>query len=720
MYQHIRKYHPEKEVHKVCNQICGLCNLKFRTMKELLDHIKSDHTDINLVYENKVFTSKTEFEHWKEMMEQNTQSSFIISSSKKAVKEGIASYYQCHRSGRSKIKESRKRNVKVAGSIKCGITCPAYIKVLEKVDQIEVECQSVHVGHKTEVGKLPLSKTEKTHLANLMKHGVPPTKVLSEIQKDYTPSKRLCITNSQDLRNIRRDFGIDKDVMLDKNDFVSVDITVRKLQAEPGNPVLIYKQINEELLQYPGICKSDFLLGIMNSAQLKMLEHHSNCIMIDSTHGTNQYGLNLTSVLVNDNNFEGFPVAILYSSKLTTETFAAFFSCIKERLPNLKTTVFMSDDAPAYYNAWCCVFGEADHHLLCSWHVQRAWFKNLNSKVRDPERRGKIKSELLKILKEVDILTFERLSDACISDYLLHDETRAFGEYLTTYMQRKKQWAYCYRTYLGINTNMKVERWHRQLKYEEAGGTVIKRLDKSLHLVLTAVGKKLMGQIISVERPKLTSRIKEIRNKHEMSKFMADYELYEIKPKQAWIVSRSQKGLIHTNNVYFEKHCNCNIRCHECDICIHQFVCSCIDYSVRFQICKHIHYVCSVCDIDSATNVCSEEDDLVIDVSQNDERIEEHYAITQEMRRKEHSDFEKEKEEWHAEFQFLTSQANTEDKKQKVREFLKTLRASFATSEKLPPIPSSSECVSEPVNKFIKHQRRIRYHQKERSDMNPT
>ncbi|KFM61917.1 hypothetical protein X975_01482, partial [Stegodyphus mimosarum] len=113
-----------------------------------------------------------------------------------------------------------------------------------------------------------------------------------------------------------------------------------------------------------------------------------------------------------------------------------------------------------------------------------------------------------------------------------------------------------------------------------------------------------------------------------------------------------------------------------------------------------------VCDIDSATNVCSEKEDFAIDVSQNDEQIEEHYTITEEMRRKEHSDFEKEKEEWHAEFQFLTSHANTEDKKQKVRECLKTIRASFATSEKLPTIPSSSECVSEPVNKFIKHQRR--------------
>ncbi|KAF8789427.1 hypothetical protein HNY73_007365 [Argiope bruennichi] len=38
--------------------------------------------------------------------------------------------------------------------------------------------------------------------------------------------------------------------------------------------------------------------------------------------------------------------------------------------------------------------------------------------------------------------------------------------------------------------------------------------------------------------------------------------------------------------------CECPMRCDECHVSIHMMVCACINYSIRFIICKHIHYVC--------------------------------------------------------------------------------------------------------------------------------
>jgi len=38
----------------------------------------------------------------------------------------------------------------------------------------------------------------------------------------------------------------------------------------------------------------------------------------------------------------------------------------------------MSDDAPAFYNAWVAVMGPAEHRLLCTWHVDRNWRDNLS------------------------------------------------------------------------------------------------------------------------------------------------------------------------------------------------------------------------------------------------------------------------------------------------------------------------------------------------------
>ncbi|KFM77869.1 hypothetical protein X975_24101, partial [Stegodyphus mimosarum] len=64
---------------------------------------------------------------------------------------------------------------------------------------------------------------------------------------------------------------------------------------------------------------------------------------------------------------------------------------------------------------------------------------------------------------------------------------------------------------------MKIERWHRQLKYEEAGGTIIKRLDRSIAIITNAIAKKLLSRMISLERGKLTSRIMLIRKRHRNS-----------------------------------------------------------------------------------------------------------------------------------------------------------------------------------------------------------
>ena len=36
---------------------------------------------------------------------------------------------------------------------------------------------------------------------------------------------------------------------------------------------------------------------------------------------------------------------------------------------------------------------------------------------------------------------------------------------------------------------------------------------------------------------------------------------------------------------------NCEVKCNSCMICIHSYNCSCIDYKIRANMCKHIHAV---------------------------------------------------------------------------------------------------------------------------------
>lgn len=139
---------------------------------------------------------------------------------------------------------------------------------------------------------------------------------------------------------------------------------------------------------------------------------------------------------------------------------------------------------------------------------------------------------------------------------------------------------------------MKLERWHRQLKFEEAGGTVMKRLDKAINIVNNAVAKKLLSRVISMERGKLTSRVALIRKKNKLSLEMdEEYNVTECNDK--YIVSKIENSSMITYDVEnLKRACNCGIKCDECNICIHSFSCTCIVYAVQFVICKHIHYAC--------------------------------------------------------------------------------------------------------------------------------
>jgi len=48
----------------------------------------------------------------------------------------------------------------------------------------------------------------------------------------------------------------------------------------------------------------------------------------------------------------------------------------------------MSDDDPSYYNAWEQIMLPVEHRLLCTWHVDQSWRRNIQSKIRGtPEKK---------------------------------------------------------------------------------------------------------------------------------------------------------------------------------------------------------------------------------------------------------------------------------------------------------------------------------------------
>lgn len=148
-------------------------------------------------------------------------------------------------------------------------------------------------------------------------------------------------------------------------------ISTEQLTQRLGSSVLLFKQEQE-----------NFQLALMSPLQETLLKKLGKVLCIDSTHGTNMYGYQLTTLLAIDEDASGFPCAYLISERVGTDIMVSFFEAIEKRVGQLNCEVLMSDDASAYYNAWEEVWGKTTKHWLCTWHVCHSWNSHL-SKITD-------------------------------------------------------------------------------------------------------------------------------------------------------------------------------------------------------------------------------------------------------------------------------------------------------------------------------------------------
>ena len=94
-----------------------------------------------------------------------------------------------------------------------------------------------------------------------------------------------------------------------------------------------------------------------------------------------------------DEHAEGFPFAFCFSSRVDECTMQSFLSAVKDNIGvslddvsvvkdnisvSLDDAILMTDDTEVYANAWKYVIGQPAHRLLCTWHVDRAWRRNLS------------------------------------------------------------------------------------------------------------------------------------------------------------------------------------------------------------------------------------------------------------------------------------------------------------------------------------------------------
>ena len=161
------------------------------------------------------------------------------------------------------------------------------------------------------------------------------------------------------------------------------------------------------------------------------------------------------------------------------------------------------------------------------------------------------------------------------------------------YAKRQEQWASCYRISTTVNTNMFVESFHRLLKIVYLQHKQNRRIDYLLNVLLKISRDKTFERLTKLEKGKRSHRICEINKRHQSAADMLKKSpTIQQCGTNKWLV----KSLQRNGHEYYVSlslsQCSCQMKCIQCNICVHMYTCTCLDATLHTTVCKHIHAVC--------------------------------------------------------------------------------------------------------------------------------
>ncbi|XP_029348723.1 uncharacterized protein LOC103311925 [Acyrthosiphon pisum] len=534
----------------------------------------------------------TEFNDWRQREEISTSTRFVQHRGVKFNKNKTVTTrkYYCHRSGVFNSKSMGKRSLKITGSCKINQCCPSFIRIVVTDNNVNVTYCKTHHGHQNDIKFFPIPSSVQETIADKIKNGVTPNAIIDQIRDNFDNKiEKKNIITTKDVYNISTKFVLLHKYKLHDIDALSADLQVKRFANSSSNPIVFYKTQGTE---YPPLDLDDFMLIILTETQKAVLHKFSNGkLCIDSTHGTNQYNFNLTTIVVIDEFGEGYPAAFCISTKIDEVHMKVFFSKIKEVMGCFTPNVFMSDDVPAFWNAWINIMWPIpQHRLLCKWHIDNNWRKNLKKISGSQNVKAYVYKTLRVLLEEPNETQFEELLNSFLSKLEEEPALHNFKTYFErTYVHRKKLWAACYRHQVMLNTNMVLEAFHKTLKHVYLKGKKNQRLDVLLWHLLKSLRDKNFERLIKLcNGGKVNHYVNAINSRHRAAAQINISGIHQVS-EITWSVTSETLD----QNYLVNKHelCSCKIICVACKVCIHLFSCTCYYYTIKNNMCKHIHAV---------------------------------------------------------------------------------------------------------------------------------
>ncbi|KAL9977667.1 hypothetical protein ACROYT_G015097 [Oculina patagonica] len=173
------------------------------------------------------------------------------------------------------------------------------------------------------------------------------------------------------------------------------------------------------------------------------------------------------------------------------------------------------------------------------------WRENIREKVKDAEVGAEVYKMLRTVFEETSEATFSDLHNKMLSHLQDDEKTASFHKYfLSDWVPRAQEWAFCYRCALGINTTMYVEAFHRMFKHNYLKGKFNKCVDTCLLNLIKFIRDKTYERTIKLTKGKLTTQIKDIQRRH-LAAIKLNAENIKTKEQGEWEVTSKHKKRVY-------------------------------------------------------------------------------------------------------------------------------------------------------------------------------
>ena len=256
----------------------------------------------------------------------------------------------------------------------------------------------------------------------------------------------------------------------------------------------------------------------------------------------------------------------------------------------------------------------------------------MKSKIKNFTVKVEVYKQLWIVLEQTNKKLFDNyLSTLCErlrNSLVTNDFANYFDRYWVPY---KEKWGYYYRVGLDINITMFSEAFHRVFKHKYLKWKANKRVDKCLVSLIKFNRGKTFERIKKLTKGKLTQKVSTIQARYR-NNLNLDFWSITQSEENSWIC-KSEDGKRKYAVILNSQRCDdpqCSSKCSNCNICVHTYTCSCVDFLLYSTICKHIHLVHQYRERNERkTEICEEPI-----TERNDDKDEEFIQLTEMVKEK--------------------------------------------------------------------------------------